>query len=373
MTIEKIQRTPTADSSLHIIQVNPRLDQRWVTLLNTLPEGLIYHHPIWLEVLEEAYGYRPLHLACEDASGQLVGILPLYHAQGLLSGHNISSLPRTPVAGPLASNDQALALLAGAAIEHVRTISGARFQLKMLTNNLDGLVDGLVSAPWRETYLLELPERPELLRFGNSRNHAQIKRAVNKAAKQGIQISLAETQHELQDWYQLYLDTMRWVVVPPRPLRFFKIAWERLQPHGLMRLLLAKRYEAGKSRTIAGLLLLMAGQTVFYAFSGWARADQELRPNDALHWRAIHDAYAEGFRYYDFGEVSKSTPGLAEFKSKWGTERKWLYRYYYPAPRETEINMLDARGSLSQLTHATWQRLPLKTTALLGDLAHRIF
>ena len=34
-------------------------------------------------------------------------------------------------------------------------------------------------------------------------------------------------------------------------------------------------------------------------------------PNDLLHWYAILDAQKNGFKYYDFGEVSKDNIGLA--------------------------------------------------------------
>jgi len=362
-----------SESRLRIIEVDPGRDQRWEALLNSSPDGLIYHHPLWLEVLEEAYRYRPLHLACEDVDGELLGILPLFHTQGLLSGHCFSSLPRTPVAGPLARDDRAMTRLTEAAIERVQTHDGASLQIKLLNNRLDGRVDGLVGTPWRETYQLTLPERPDLLRFGNSRNHAQIKRAVKKAEKQGVEVCQATTENELRTWYDLYLDVMRRVVIPPRPFSFFQIAWQRLHARGLLRLLLAKQHSAGQTKTIAGLLLLMAGETVFYAFSGWRREDQDLRPNDALHWRAIHDACAEGFRYYDFGEVPTNNPGLSEFKSKWGTERKWLYRYYYPAPRESAIALLEGRNPIYQLAQSAWQRLPLKATVVLGEMAHRLF
>jgi hypothetical protein len=341
--------------------------------VSTLAQGLIYHHPIWLEVLEEAYGYKVVNLACEDATGQLRGVLPLFSMQGMFTGHRLSSLPRTPVAGPLAYDKQALAALVRTAAERAHDVFGAQLQLKVMTNDLDGLVDGVVGVPWRKTYMLELPERPDLLRFGNSRNHAQIKRAVHKATKQGIQISLAETEQELRTWYRLYLDTMRLVVVPPRPYRFFEIAWERLHKRGMMRLLLAKHYEAGRGTIVAGLLLFMFNQTVFYAFSGWSRKDQFLRPNDALHWQAIQDACADGFRYYDFGEVSANNTGLADFKSKWGTEQRYLYRYYYPAPRELEIGMLEGDSSAHQFAFALWRRLPLQVTVLLSDWAHRLF
>jgi hypothetical protein len=360
-------------SPLRVVELNATTDRRWESLLRSIPHGLIYHHPAWVEVLEEAYGYQPINLGCEDANGQLRGVLPLLKMRGLFSGRRISSLPRTPVAGPLAFDAQAMTILVGAAVEQVRDMDSAGLQIKMLTNELDGLVDGVVGAPWRATYVLELPERLESLRFGNARNHGQIKRAVNKAAKLGIQVYPAETEHELHAWYELYLDTMRWVVVPPRPYHFFEVAWRRLRPPGMLRLLLARHHQGGKSRIVGGLLLLMFGQTVFYAFSGWRREDQALRPNNALHWHAIQDACMEGFRYYDFGEVPNNNPGLTEFKSKWGAEQKWLYRYYYPEPRESEINMLDSNSRVHQFASVVWRRLPIKATALLGNMAHRFF
>ena len=373
MKAEQSQHPAEAALSLRVVEVDALSDKRWEELIPTLPQGLIYHHPGWLEVLEEAYGYKSINLACEDASGQLRGILPLVATHGLLSGRRLSSLPRTPVAGPLACDEQVRTALVRAAVERARDLSGGQLQLKVMTNDLDGLVEDVVGAPWRKTYVLRMPERPDRLRFGNSRNHTQIKWGVNKAAKQGVQISLAETEQELRSWYELYLDTMRWVVVPPRPYRFFEVAWKRLHARGMMRLLLARHGEAGSSKIVAGILLFMFNQTVFYAFSGWSRKDQVLRANDALQWRAIHDACADGFRYYDFGEVSTNNAGLAEFKSRWGTEPQFLYRYYYPAPREVEIGMLDADGPVHRLGSAIWRKLPIKATVLLSEGAHRLF
>ncbi len=360
-------------STLRAIELDSQTDPRWEALVSDLPNGLIYHHPAWLQVLEEAYGYKPVNLACEDANGQLRGILPLFYMRGLFTGRRFASLPRAPVAGPLAYDDQATAILVHAAIERVREERDAQLQLKVSSNALDGLVEGLVGAPWRESYVLELPERPELMRIGSSRNHARIKWAVNKASKLGVEVRPAEAEYELQAWYELYLDTMRWLAVPPRPYHFFEIAWKRLKPRGLMRLLLAKHYEAGRSKVLAGSLFLMFGKTVFYAFTGWRREKRLLRANDIIQWQAIQDACAGGFRYYDLGEVTKDNQGLAEFKSKWNAEPTWLYRYYYPAPRELETSILESRSRAHQIASAVWRRLPIKATVLLSTWAHHYF
>lgn len=372
MTIKEQQSRDFVGSNsiLRVIEVNPQTDSRWEAFVNAQPSRLIYHHPAWLQVLEEAFNYKPANLACENGDGQLRGVFPLFYMQGLLTGRQLSSLPRTPVAGPLAADKEATALLVRSAVERTKAEKGVQFQLKMSSNALDGLVEGIVGTPWRETYVLELPEWPELIRIGNSRNHARIKWSIGKATKSGVQVCQAETEQELEAWYKLYLETMRWVSVPPRPYRFFQVAWTQLQARGLLRLLLAYHSTGGRTRLLAGSLLLMYGQTVFYAFTGWRREDLSLRPNDLIQWQAIHDAWAEGYRYYDFGEVTRDNQGLAEFKSKWGAERHWMYRYYHPTPREMEISILDSPSRARQLASAVWRRLPIKATVVLSDLAH---
>jgi len=159
-------------STLRVVEVDSQIDPRWEALATSLPNGLIYHHPAWLRVLEEVYGYKPVNLACEDTDGQLQGILPLYHMRGLATGRRFVSLPRTPLAGPLASDDQAMAVLLHRTVERVREEPGTSLQLKVFSNALDGLVDSVAGAPWSVTYRLELPEQLELLHFGNSRNQA---------------------------------------------------------------------------------------------------------------------------------------------------------------------------------------------------------
>jgi hypothetical protein len=254
-----------------------------------------------------------------------------------------------------------------AAVERVRKAPGTQLQIKALSAGLDGLVHGLVDVPWVATYTLELPKRLEELRFGNSRHHGRIKWAVTKAARRRVRVRLAETEGELRAWYKLYLDTMRYHVVPPRPYRFFKACWELLRTQGLMRLLLAEQHEAGRSRLLAGSIFLQFGQSVLYAFNGRRREELSLRPNDIIQWQAIHDACREGFRRFDFGEVAEHHEGLAEFKSKWGAQPRRLHRYYYPEPRELESGVLAPGRRTRRFADTVWQQLPLKVTAMLGD------
>ncbi len=194
-----------------------------------------------------------------------------------------------------------------------------------------------------------------------------MKRAVAKARKQGVRVRPAETSAELRGWYALYLETMRHHVVPARPFRMFAASLGAPAPAGAMRLLLAER----DGEMLAGCVMLQLGSTVFYAFNGVRRSALDHRPNDAIHWEAIHTACAEGFRHYDLGEVVERHAGLARFKAKWGTEARRLHRYYCPAPQHPPPTG-DAGGDDREPVAArAWRRMPLRATAAAGDVVNR--
>src|SRR5215212_8478084 len=90
-------------------------DPSWERFVSSRPDGRIYHHPAWSDVLREAYGYRVTALAAQAPSGAVTGVLPLGEKRGVLTGHRFSSLPHTPVCGPLAGDDETIRVLLSAA------------------------------------------------------------------------------------------------------------------------------------------------------------------------------------------------------------------------------------------------------------------
>ncbi len=364
--------TSSAQDHLRLRGIDPSADARWDAYVSAHPEGLVYHTSAWLRVLRREYGQPPIGLALENAAGELRGILPLMATKGLplglggsLARRRLSSLPRTPVAGPLSDDRDGLALLLHGAVE--RTPPGARLQLKPAEPRLDGLVDEVGGLGWRITYILELPDHPEKVRFGNARQHSRVRYGIRKAAAQDVVVRRADTIDDVRAWYRLYLHTMRHHVVPPRPLRLFEAMWEELRPRGMMRLLVAEQGE----KLLAGSVLLMLGSTVFYAFNGVVRTAFHLRPNDLLQWQAISDACREGYRRYDLGEVPEHSEGLADFKSKWGTKPRRLRRYCWPAPTQSHAESDGERRSLPELMRRGWHAVPLEATAAAGRLVYR--
>lgn len=356
--------------------MDPHADRRWETFVAGHPQATVYHHPAWMRVLNNEYDQPSVHLACVSRDGRVRGVLPLLHTRGVpllrgpLTSRRLSSLPRTPVAGPLADGSATTAALLREAVARTRQEPGLLLQVKVREPLLDDAAAGLEASPWRNTYVIELPDDPGSVRFGDSRNHTRIRSGVRKARALGCFVKPAETLDEVRAWYRLYLDTMRAHVVPPRPLRLFEAMWDVLLDRGMMRLLLAYKAEATRPALVAGSLFLTFGDTIFYAFNGRAREQLWMRPNDLIQWEAVHQAAAEGFRYYDLGEVTARNEGLAQFKKKWAADARQLHRYHYPpVPRRDHAQGDDGRGR--KMAEAAWRRLPYPVTAGLGHQVYR--
>jgi len=354
-------------SEARVSEIEPGSDPRWDEFVAGHPEGHVYLHSTWLRCLAAEYDRPLIGLATEGPGGHITGVLPLVETRGLpllrgnaTVGARLSSLPRTPLAGPLASDRQSAVALLQAALER----SKVRLQIKRAAPDLDGLVPGLTGAAWRTSYVMALPDDESALRFGNSRNHGRIKWAVNKASKEGVRVRVADDPADVTAWYPLYLKTMREVVVPPRPLRLFEAMWREMAPSGSMRLYVAEQERRGM---IAGSIVLGLGRTAFYAFNGRRRDALALRPNEVLQWEAIHDACRRGFERYDLGEVTEGRAGLADFKRKWGADEVQLHRYYHPPAEPGD----EGAGGMTRVAMSVWPRLPLAATRFAGELAYR--
>lgn len=358
-----------------VVHIDTLTDPRWDDFVAGHEDGVIFHHSTWLAALASEYDVAPFGLAVEARDGRLLGVLPLCYTRGFplrrggsVAGRRLASLPRTPIAGPLAVDRETSRRLIQAAIELLRNDGGISLQIKVLGRRLDEVVDHLVAEPWRPNYRVQLKADPGELRFGSSRNHASIMRAVRKSERLGVQLRVAETETELRAWYDLYLDAMRAAPALARPYRLFASMWETMRPHGYAELLIAERHEGGRRTMLAGSFLLRYGPTVFFGFNG-RRLDQlQLRPNEAIHWRAIQDACRSGYRWYDLGEADEGS-GLAAFKSKWASEVATLHRYYFPEPRLRERLNEGRRGAST--AKSVWRKLPNSATAALSDRIYR--
>jgi hypothetical protein len=376
--LETTTNNISEDRLLKAIEAGDDINEKWIDFISRNSQATIYHHPLWLKVIEKETGQKVLKLICTDKNDNIQGLFPLQYTKGFYSKFGgipgtkrLSSLPRTPVGGPLTSSSKATNLLIKKAIDIVSSKSDYLLQIKSFDPDLYKEFDVLYKYFWREIYIKDIPEYPNEIRYGKSKNHAKIKWAVNKAEQNKVYQRIAQSEDDLKKWYPLYLDTMRIHVTPARSFGFFKNLWEILRPKGLMQLQVAEVEEKAEKTIIAGSILLFYNKTVTHAFSGSSRIRKhiELRPNDLLHWYAILDAQRNGFKYYDFGEVSKGNIGLATYKKKWDTVKHNMYHYYYPKSTQLEEEEFDSEV-VTGIKGKIWNKLPLFITARIGEMIY---
>jgi hypothetical protein len=358
---------------MSVITVDPSSDRRWDAYVESHLDANVFHHSAYLRALSHEYGKPTIGLMHVTVAG-VNGLLPLMWTRGLpfapasLGGRRLSSLPRTPVAGPLWSDADALEELIDAAVALALGRPGVQLQLKPATTS--GFESNqLACRPWRLTYVYELPRDGTEPRFGSSKKHTSLRSAVRRIEDAGVKVRRAGSREDVRRWYPMLLETLRPHAVPPRRLRFFLALWDELASRDMCRLLLA---EGPRGELLGGNFNLHLGRgTVFFAFNGARKSAQHLRPNDLLHWHAIHDAAAEGFRRYELGEVATGQHGLAQFKRKFSNRQELLQRWYDPPPAERPDPGTNHPGAAKGLLEKTWQHMPLKATSLAGTQIYR--
>ena len=351
---------PAATDAMCIHTVDPLFDERWDRFLVGQPAATPYHRSAWIGALADEHPAAQHHLACEDAVGELIGVLPLvltrgvpFHLGGPPGERRLASLPRTPLGGPVARTPEVAAALLDAAVQLARD-QRAVLQVKTVEHGLPDVPTTIQVVPWRKGFVIELPDQPDALRFGNSRNHARISWAVRKAEREGVRVRRGGLA-DVAAWHWLYLATMRHHAVPARRRTFFEALLARFGDDA--DLFLAERGE----QLLAGSLFVRSGHTVAYVFNGVDRHSLGLRPNDLLMWHAVHRAVAAGAQVLDLGEVDSANVGLAQFKDKWGAREVRLVRCYSPAP------LADGRGTgLPARLTPLWRHMPLPVTAWVG-------
>jgi hypothetical protein len=229
---------------------------------------------------------------------------------------------------------------------------------------------GSMAETERQTVASRDAPLPFGIRFGNSRGHLSIKCSVNKAVKNGVVAVRVASVDCLRQWYRLYLENMREAFVPARPYRFFEALQKNLEACGAFELWSAQLAESGEM--IAGIIILKYGKSAIFGFAGAKRNELWRNPYDLLHWCAMHEAWKEGYKWYDFGEVSESDEGLIHYKKKWGTTETYSFRCYYSGDPVSDGEIFSPSLHYGKnVVEALWQKMPLSFTASIGEYLYR--
>ena len=349
--------TPTAfamgESSLEIIQ-NPH-DDRWVAFITDMPQANFFHHPAWMTLIADCYGYRPWVVAIRNQNGEILAGLPMMEIKGLLQSHRWVSLPFSDHCSPLYRDQASLDALAGGLVKlyHDRRIP--RMEVRW---ELPGQPTFQPSASYA-WHTLGLNQDFTRVSKGFDRVHKQ---NVRQAEDHQIEVRWGSELKDFRAYYELQLATRRRHGVPAQPWRYFQLFYEHLVRQGYSSVLLAYQGD----QCIAGLVLLHWQQTIIFKYAASREETMKLRPNNLLFWTAIRWGCENGYTLLDFGRSDLDNPGLSRFKRGWGAEETMLHYTTLSARPPGQ-----ASGRLLKLVKPVIQKSPAWVCQAVGELLYQ--
>ncbi len=330
-------------------------DDRWVNFTESEAQATIFHHPAWIDLLSECYGYRPFVVSVFDRRGRITAGLPMMEVKSRLTGSRWEALPFSDYCTPLYANDASLDLLTQGLISLYQQGSLPKIEVRwrLPPHPAISSVSSFV------LHTLNLDPDTERVAKGFSRTHRQ---NIRTAVSRGVRIEWGVQPEHLRLFFRLHLETRRRKGIPVQPLRFFELLWRKTIQKGLGFILLAYLDES----CIAAGLFLHWHQTLTFKYVASSIDRRKLRPNNLLYWTAIRWGCENGYTLFDMGKTDLGNSGLRRFKRGWGaTEMSLTYSVLSEKPtRATNAKLMSLMNTLIQ-------RSPVWVCRMLGELLYR--
>lgn len=326
----------------------------WDPFVTGFADSSLYHLSGWAELAREVFGHRALFVESRDASGALLGVLPVIQQKSRLLGNFATSLAFFNYGGPLAADPVVAEQLMVRASETADALGCRYLEFRDVQPRL---------GDWSRrtdkiTLRLALPDSVEAL---SKRLGSKLRAQVKRAEREGVQCR-AGGAALLDDFYAVFAENMRDLGTPVYPKRFFEAIMRRFEPYCELVVI-----ESGGEPWAAAFLVFWRG----CAEVPWASCRAKAKPlgaNMKLYWELLSQAIGRGCTLFDFGRSTVDS-GTYRFKRQWGAEPMPLHWYRWErngGGREAPAG--EERGKVMELATAIWQRLPLPIANTFGPL-----
>lgn len=337
------------------IQVLEHQDNKWMEFIEARPQANIFHHPAWMQLMHECYGYFPSILVVMDTNGNIRAGLPFMKVNSFLTGNRWVSLPFSDYCNPLYQDESAYKELTRQLVSMFRNGSLKKMEIRW------GLPeqDDIQQVSQFVLHTIQLQPDPLQVSKHFKRTHLQ---NIRTAMERGVKVEFGDQLKHFKAFYNLQLGTRKRHGVPAQPWNYFELLWEHIVKAGMGFVLLAT-YEG---KYIAGMVYLGWGKTLIAKYAASHQDYFTLRPNNLLFWEGIRWGCENGFSVFDMGRTEVENTGLRNFKSRWGAMEEPL-RYSVLSSKQPR----SSSGNLDRLLHYVIKRSPQWVCRLSGELLYR--
>ncbi len=283
---------------------------------------LIFYQSVWSDVLKRGLGGQPLYFYLKEG-GQIVAGLP-----GILLNFRLfkifyASIPYGNVLGEKVFFPPLMELLdkefKKRGMDQVR-ISESPF---LESYPQRGFRSSLTKCSLLDLRQFDTGSLWDAYKGG-------IRRALQKARRNGLSIQGATSPEDAKRFYRLYLASMeRNRTGPKYPLRWFQALYDTLVLRGKADI----RFAVRGDQYAAGVMVVYSSTSVHYLHNGSDPAYLESRPNDLIIDDIIHNGLKERKAVLDFMGSDPEDINLLRFKEKWGSHSRETRTYvkdYHP-------------------------------------------
>ncbi len=337
---------------MHFSRIDRISDRLYAELVGL--EGVtVFHSAPWHRLLRQVFAWQVHAIVGHDDNGQLLFFLPFVAKRRLGRRINVC-LPLSHSIGPA----------------YHRTLDLAQIAVKDLLwpveIHANVPLQGAVHTAHHLVTLLTLSSFPDQLALLKS-FHSAKRRKIAAAEREGVRVFLASSAADYDKFRELQSHTRHRQGAPDYPASFFPTVFSELASADIARLYLADV----DGVIAAGVIVLRHHDTVLYAYGASLGQDALLRKgvNQAVMWGAIKDAWADGYRVFDFGSTPAGQSELLRYKEQFGGGSCELV-HTFGSPSGVPLDT-PQDGVLAQLGGAVLRRMPLRLFSQLSPLLLR--
>jgi Acetyltransferase (GNAT) domain len=336
--------------------VNPVHQTDWDGLVVAHPNHSIFHSVAWAKTLTGAYGYTPVYFA-GDESGAVRSLLPLMEVDSWLTGRRGIALPFTDDCEPLCPDPAGGRALLKRVFEFAKS---RRWKSIEFRGGRELFPDAPVALAFYG-HRLNLSEDIDRL---FAKFESSVRRAIRKAEKSGVIVSVSRELDAVKTFYWLQCQTRRKHGLPPQPFAFFQNIWEHILSKDLGMIVIA----CCQDRPIAASVYFQWGGRAVYKYGASDETFQHLRGTNLVMWEAIKWLVRHGAKALHLGRTSLGNEGLRRFKLGWGAEEHKIEYVKYDFRKGAFVTETDEAMGWHNFV---FRALPVSISRVIGAALYR--
>jgi hypothetical protein len=308
-------------------EIDPLNDPRWNEFVERHPRSSIFHSPMWLQALQNAYGYVPFAVSTSPPSEKLENGVLYCQVKSWLTGWRLVSLPFSDHCEPLVNDSIELDCLLSHLKCQVDQHKWSYLEIRPIAEE-PGVTTELERSIAYYLHCIDL--RKDLSELFRGFHKDCVQRKIRRAEKESLDYEEGCSEALLEKFYRLLLITRRRQHLPPQPRLWFRQLMAKLGQS------LKIRVASKNGLPVASIVTILHKNTMTYKYGCSDTRYHKLGGTALLFWKAIEEAKKVHCVSFDLGRSSMDNEGLIAFKEHWGASRTVMNYWRYPhKPNQT--------------------------------------